>query len=167
MNRPAPLQTPLPGAALNRRRFLAVTAGGVAALALLPACGGDSDADPAGPADGGLPADLQVPELDLPAAELPLESLVDAYFGDAERDAVRSLGTVWAARFQDSPAALQAELTALLEITAGMTEVGDARAALVDAVHRDFVELRVESLRGWLLGITELRLCGLAASLGA
>ncbi|MBM4320335.1 MAG: hypothetical protein FJ125_10325 [Deltaproteobacteria bacterium] len=166
--------SPDPGAdgrLLSRREFLAVAAGSLAALTVIPACEPEEPIAPrdehqpdcAGDAAGG--EDVKVPELDIPAsASISPAELVDGYFAGVERERVLQLGRRWVQSFGEDTAALQGELSALLELTAGSPALADALARLDVALLADFDGLRLQQLEGWCLAPTELRLCGLTVA---
>ncbi len=146
----------------TRRRFLGLTAGGLAALALLPRCGGDEEPEPE--ATPEIPDPPDPPELpELPeASPFELDELVQAYFGEGPLDDVRAVGAAWTRGFEDDRAALTEELAELAGRIEGATSADEAAGWLVEALAEDFDQVRLADVGGWLLGQTEARMAGLA-----
>lgn len=160
-----------PGAArtTTRRRFLGLTVGGLAALALLPRCGGGEEASEA---DGGPPEVPDPPDPpdppDLPeASPFELDELLDAYFGAGSRADVEALGAAWTRTFGDDRGRLTEEMAALASQLEGVGSAVEAADRLRAALLEDFGALRLADAGGWQLGLTEARLVGLAYALSA
>ena len=83
------------------------------------------------------------------------------YLGAGAGDAARTIGEAYLRQLgiENTPAAIAAATSDTLRLIAGAAGESAAVAALVQAVRRDFREVRTVELEGWVLSRTEVDLC--------
>ena len=91
-----------------------------------------------------------------------LEKILVSYFSESDLAAVMLVGNVYILQLSNDDRSTIEDLASPVRLVADLPDAARARFVLDRAVKRDHEAMRLASVDGWQLSVTEARLCGLA-----